>query len=118
MAVKEDTIFYAGYGFVIIMLGLMVMLVSIDFLNPWTAFGLWLLSMSMILIGLGNIRTESAPKGSTALVGTGLFFAIISIMVLGIILQLFEPLTAFALLILLLGLGILGLGVKRTRSTS
>jgi hypothetical protein len=94
------------------------MLVSIEFIEPWTAFGLWLLSLSLILIGLGNIRTDSAPRGSSVLVGSGLFFAIISIVVLGIILQLFEPLTAFALLILVLGLGILGLGIRRTRSTS
>jgi hypothetical protein len=118
MADKEDTLFYAGYGFVVIMLGLMIMLVSINFVDPWTAFGLWLLSLSMILIGLGNIRTDSAPKGSGVLIGTGLFFALISIVVLGIILQLFSPLTAFALLILVFGLGILGLGIRRTRATS
>jgi hypothetical protein len=113
MADKEDTLFYAGYGFVIIMLGLMVMLVSIEFIDPGTAFGLWLLSLSLILIGLGNIRTDSAPRGSSVLVGAGLFFAIISIITLGIILQLFSALTAFALLILVLGLGILGMSLRR-----
>lgn len=118
MADKEDTLFYAGYGFIVIMLGLMLFLVSIEFMDGWTAFGLWLLSLSMILIGLGNIRTDSAPRGSAALVGTGLFFTIISIMVLGIILDLFSIYTALALLVLLFGLGILGLGIKRTRSTS
>jgi hypothetical protein len=118
MADKEDTLFYAGYGFVIIMLGLMILLVSIDFIDGWTAFGLWLLSLSLILLGLGNIRTDSAPRGSRALVGTGLFFTIISIAVLGIILQLLSIFTAIALLILLFGLGILGLGMKRTKSTS
>ena len=118
MADKEDNLFYAGYGFVIIMLGLMVLLVSIDFLDGWIAFGLWLLSLSLILVGLGNIRTDSAPRGSKALVGTGLFFTIISITVLGIILNLFSIFTAFALLILLFGLGILGLCMKRTKSAS
>lgn len=118
MADKEDTLFYAGYGFVIIMLGLMLLLVSIEFIDGWTAFGLWLLSLSMILIGLGNIRTDSAPRGSGALVGLGFFFTIISIMILGIILNLFSIYTAFALLILLFGLGIIGLGIRRTRSTS
>jgi hypothetical protein len=118
MANTEDKLFYAGYGFVVIMLGLLVMLFSIGFLDGWTAFGLWLLSLSLILVGLGNVRTESAPHGSRAMVGIGLFFTIISIAVLGIILQWFTPLTAFALLIVLIGLGILGMSIKRPKSTT
>ena len=96
----------------------LIMLFSIGFLDGWTAFGLWLLSLSLILVGLGNVRTESAPHGSRAMVGIGLFFTIISIAVLGIILQWFTPLTAFALLIVLIGLGILGMSIKRPKSTT
>lgn len=118
MAAKEDMLFYAGYGFVFIMLGLMILLFSIGFLDGWTAFGVWLLSMSLVLIGLGSVRTGAAPQGSGMLVGTGLFFTIISIVILGIILEFLNPLTAFAVLILLLGLGILTLGVRKTRSAS
>jgi hypothetical protein len=118
MADKEDKLFYAGYGFVIIMLGLLVMLFSIGFLDAWTAFGLWLLSLSLVLVGLGNVRTDSAPHGSRAMIGIGLFFTVISIAVLGIILEWFTPLFAFALLIVLIGLGILAMGIKRPKSTT
>jgi hypothetical protein len=118
MTEMEDKLFYAGYGFVVIMLGLMVLLVSIGFLDVWTAFGIWLLSMSLILVGLGNVKTDSAPHGSRAMVGTGLFFTMISIAVMGIILNWFTPLTAIALLVVLFGVGIVGLGMKKTRSTT
>ena len=118
MAETEDKVFYAGYGFVVIMLGLMVLLISIGFLEVWTAFGIWLLSLSLILVGLGNVRTDSAPHGSRAMIGTGFFFTVISIAVLGIILNWLEPLTAFALLVVLMGVGILGLSMKRTKTTT
>ncbi len=114
----EDTLFYAGYAFVIIVLGMMILLYSMNALDAGRAFGIWLLSTSLILIGLGAVRTESAPYGSRMLIGSGFFFAIISIAVLGIILEVINPVSAFAILVLLLGLGILGLGVRRSRSTS
>ncbi len=113
MRVKEDRLFYAGYGLVVIMLGMMALLYSIGFLDGWTAFGFWLLSTSLILVGLGMVRTESSPHGSKALVGFGLLFTVISIAILGIILQVFSPVTAFALLILIAGLGLLGMGLSR-----
>jgi hypothetical protein len=114
----EDVLFYAGYGFVIIVLGMMILLYSVGALDAGRAFGLWLLCTAFILIGLGAVRTESAPHGSRVLIGSGFFFAIISIAILGIILNVINPATAFAILILLLGLGILGLGIRRSRSTS
>ena len=115
---KEDKLFYAGYGFVIIMLGLMILFYSMGALSGWTAFGLWLLSMSLILVGLGSVRTEAAPYGSRTLIGSGLFFAVISIAILGIILELVSPLTAFAGIILLMGLGVLVLGMRRKKCRS
>jgi hypothetical protein len=118
MQEKEDVLFYAGYGLVVIMLGMMAMLYSINFIDVWTAFGFWLLSTSLILVGLGMIRTESAPHGSRALIGSGLLFTVISIAILGIILEILSPPTAFALLILIAGLGILAMGLGRSRSTS
>jgi hypothetical protein len=113
MAETEDKVFYAGYGFVVIVLGLMILLFSAGILDGWTAFGLWLLSTSLILLGLGNVKTETAPRGSRTLVGSGLFFTVISIAILGIILGVLTPLSALAALILLIGLVILGLAVGR-----
>jgi hypothetical protein len=118
MPVKEDTLFYAGYGFVIIMLGLMILFYSMGAIGGWTAFGLWLLSMSLVLVGLGSVRTETAPSGSRTLIGFGLFFAVISMAILGIILELVSPLAAFAGIILLMGIGILVLGMRRDKSKS
>jgi hypothetical protein len=118
MQEKEDTLFYAGYGLVIIMLGMMAFLYSINFIDAWTAFGFWLLSTSLILVGLGMIRTKSAPHGSRALIGSGLLFTVISIAILGIILEILSPVTAFALLILIAGLGILAMALGGSRSTS
>jgi hypothetical protein len=115
MQEKEDMLFYAGYGLVVIMLGMMALLYSINFIDAWTAFGFWLLSTSLILVGLGMVRTESAPHGSRALIGSGLLFTVISIAILGIILEMLSPPTAFALLILIAGLGILAMGLGRSR---
>jgi hypothetical protein len=117
MAEKEDKVFYAGYGFVVIMLGLMVLFYSTGFVGGWTAFGLWLLSTSLILIGLGAVRTEAAPQGSRALVGSGVFFTVISLAILGIILEMLTPVTALAMLIIIMGLVILGMAMGR-RSAS
>lgn len=113
MTQKEDKVFYSGYGLVVIMLGLMVLLFSSGFLDGWTAFGLWLLSTSLILIGLGAVRTEAAPHGSRALVGSGLFFTVISIAILGIILGMLNPVSALAMLIIIVGLVILGMAAGR-----
>lgn len=118
MSNREDTVFYAGYGLVVIMLGLMVLLFSMGFLSGWHAFGIWLLSTSLILLGLGSVRTEMAPHGSRMLMGSGLFFLVISIAILGIILELITPLTAIALLILVVGIVVVALGVRRSRSIS
>jgi hypothetical protein len=115
---KEDMLFYAGYGLVVIMLGLMIFLFSIGFIDGWVAFGLWLLSTSLTLIGLGSVRTGSAPHGSRVLIGSGLLFTVISIAIMGIIFEMITPITAFAFLILMAGLGILALGVSRSRSTT
>ncbi len=118
MEKKEDLVFYAGYGLVVVMLGFMAMLYSIGFVDGWIAAGLWLLSTSLILVGLGSVRTASAPHGSRVLVGSGLLFTVISIAILGIIFDMINPITAFAFLIVMAGLGILALGVSRSRSTS
>jgi hypothetical protein len=64
------------------------------------------------------IRTESAPHGSRVLIGSGLLFTVISIAILGIILEILSPVTAFALLILIAGLGILAMALGGSRSTS
>jgi len=95
----------------------MVLFYSAGFVGGWTAFGLWLLSTSLILIGLGAVRTEAAPQGSRALVGSGVFFTVISIAILGIILEMLTPGTALAMLIIIMGLVILGMAMGR-RSVS
>lgn len=118
MADVEDMLFYTGYGFVVIVLGMMVLLFSIGAVDAGLAFGLWLLATSMILIGLGSVRTKSAPHGSSTLIGSGVFFAVISMALLGIILRVINPITALAVLILLVGIGVVALGVRRTKSTS
>jgi hypothetical protein len=118
MANKGDTVFFAGYGFVIIMLGVVIMLFSLGALDPVVAFGLWLLTTGLILVGLGTVRTDEAPHGSRVMVGGGLFFAIIAIALMGIILEFIPPVTALALLILLAGIGVVVMGLRRGRSPS
>ncbi len=113
MTDKEDMLFYAGYGNVLIMLGLVVMLYSMDILDAPLAFGFWLLTTALILIGLGSVRTESAPHGSGTLIGSGIFFAVISISVLGIFMDIINPGVAFALLILVVGIGVMAMGIRR-----
>ena len=118
MADKGDKLFYAGYGLVVVMLGLMVLLFSIGVVNGWSALGFWLLTISLILIGLGSVRTEAAPRGSKTLMGSGLFFAVVSIAILGIILEMINPLTAIALMILLVGIVVVAFSMMRNKSVS
>ena len=118
MTDKEDKLFYAGYGLVIIMLGVVVMLFSVGAVDGWSALGLWVLTMGLILIGLGNVKTESAPSGSMALMGSGLFLAVISIAILGIILNMINTGVAIAIMILLVGLVLVAFGMRRSKSIS
>ena len=113
MTEKEDMLFFAGYGLVFIMLGLVVLLYSMGLIDPALAFGFWLLTVAMICIGLGAVRTETQPRGSNTLIGGGVFFAVISIGFLGIIMQIINPVTAIAILILVLGVGVVVLGARR-----
>jgi hypothetical protein len=114
MAEQEDVLFYMGYGFVVIVLGLMILLFSMGAVEGGMAFGLWLLCTSMIMIGLGSVRTKTAPSGSTTLIGSGLFFAVISMAILGIILQVVNPVSALAIIILLMGVAVVAFGIKRS----
>jgi hypothetical protein len=113
MAKKEDKVFFAGYGLVIMMIGLVVGLYSTGFFDGGTAFSLWLLFTSFILVGLGSIKTESAPQGSMALVGSGIALLIISVGLLGIFYQIIHPITAIAILIVFIGLAVIGMGMRR-----
>lgn len=115
MADTEDVLFNIGYGFVVIVLGLMILLFSMGAIDGGMAFGLWLLCTSMIMVGLGSVRTRTAPSGSTTLIGAGLFFAVISMAILGIILEVMNPITALAVIILLMGLAVVAFGMRRAR---
>ena len=115
MADKGDTVFFAGYGSVIIILGLVLFMYSMNLFDAMYAFGFWLLFTSFVLIGLGTVRTKDAPSGSPVLIGTGVFFTLISVVILGIIAEVLTPLTAFALFILVIGLAVVGLGFMRRK---
>jgi hypothetical protein len=70
---------------------------------------------SFVLIGLGTVQTKDAPFGSPILIGTGVFFTLVSVVILGIIAEVLTPLTAFALFILVIGLVIVGMGLMRRK---
>jgi hypothetical protein len=115
MADKGDTVFFAGYGSVIIILGLVIFMYSMELFDAMYGFGFWLLFTSFVLIGLGTVRTRDAPSGSPILIGTGVFFMLVSVVILGIIAEVLTPLTAFALFILVIGLAIVGMGLMRKK---
>ena len=79
MADKGDTVFFAGYGSVIIILGLVIFMYSMSLFDAMFAFGFWLLFTSFVLIGLGTVRTRDAPSGSPILIGAGVFFTLVSV---------------------------------------
>lgn len=115
MADKGDTVFYAGYGSVIIILALVIFMYSLELFDAMYAFGFWLLFTSFVLIGLGTVRTEDAPFGSPILIGTGVFFTLVAVAILGIIAEVLEPIQAFALFMLVIGLAIVGIGLTRRK---
>lgn len=115
MAENEEIVFFAGYGLVILMIGLMIGLFSMGFFDAWLAFTLWLLFTSFILVGLGGVKTENAPQGSMALAGTGIVFLIISIGFLGAIFNILHPFTSIAILIFFIGLAIIWTGIRKAR---
>jgi len=115
MADKGDTVFYAGYGSVIIILGLVLFMYAMELFDAMYAFGFWLLFTSFVLIGLGTVQTKDAPFGSPVLIGVGVFFTLIAGIMLGIIAGFLTPLTAFAVFILVIGLAIVGVGLLRRR---
>ena len=115
MADKGDTVFFSGYGSVIIILGLVLFMYSMELFSAVYAFGFWLLFTSFVLIGLGTVKTEEAPSGSPVLIGTGIFLTLVSVILLGIIAEILNPLTAFAVFVLVIGLAIVGVGFVRKR---
>lgn len=115
MANKGDTVFFSGYGSVIIILGLVLFMFSMGLFDAMYAFGFWLLFTSFVLIGLGTVKTEEAPSGSPVLIGAGVFFTLVAVVILGIIAEILNPLTAFALFILVIGLAVVGIGFMRRR---
>lgn len=115
---KSDLLFYLGWGFAIVFLGLTVALGLSGNVDWLEAVLLWLMLVGFLMIGLGMGRTREAPRGSMFLAGVGGLVAVLSAGLLATALELFEASYGIAIIIVALGMAIIVMGLARFRSPS
>jgi hypothetical protein len=101
---KSDIIYYVAWILTFILLGVWVLVWAMDYVSFLEMVMVWLLSVSILLIIFGTMRSEDAPRGSTVLIGAGLLLAIFMIVLLGVTTDLIGGLMGMGFGIILVGI--------------
>ena len=81
---KSDIIYYVAWILTFILLGVWILVWAMDKVDFAEMVMVWLLSVGVLMIIFGTMRSEDAPRGSTVLIGAGMLLAIFMIVLLGV----------------------------------
>ena len=116
MPYNSDKIFNLGWGLVGVMVGVSVLLWSIGIVSGAGAFMVWLLSVGIITLGLGFVRTKEAREGSFTLMAFGAFVVALASGILGAVLDLISLSASIAIIIIVFSLVIALTGIMGSKS--
>lgn len=110
---KTDKIFFASWGFVIIMAGVCT-IIGLSFQwDFWSIVMLWLLSDGVILTVAGLIAVPKDRKTAILQITAGGLLATITLGFLAIHLRLLDMYITFALIIIIVGGIVIAVGLSR-----
>lgn len=117
MTYSSDKLFSLAWGLIGVMVGVSILLWSVGVLSGAGAFMVWLLSVGIITLGLGFVRTKEAPKGSFTLMAVGAFVVALASGILGVVFDLIPLYASISIIIIVFSLvialtGIMGLKGK------
>lgn len=101
---KSDMIYYVAWILTFILLGVWILVWAMDYVNFVEMVMVWLLSIGVLMIIFGTMRSEDAPRGSTVLIGAGMLLAIFMIVLLGVMTDLIGGFLGIGFGIILVGI--------------
>jgi hypothetical protein len=97
-------IYYVAWILTFILLGVWILVWAMDYVNFVEMVLVWLLSIGVLMIIFGTMRSEDAPRGSTVLIGAGMLLAIFMIVLLGVMTDLIGGFLGIGFGIILVGI--------------
>ena len=101
---KSDMMYYVAWILTFILLGVWILVWAMDYVGFLEMVMVWLLSVGILMIIFGTLRSEDAPRGSTVLIGAGMLLAIFMIVLLGIMTDLIGGFLGIGFGIILVGI--------------
>ena len=115
MSDKSDKLFNLGWGLIGVMVGVSILLWAMDVVESASALMIWLLSVGIIALGLGFVRTDEAPNGSFTLLSTGAFVVAIACGISGAVLDLIPLSASLGIIIIIVSLVIVLTGIMGSK---
>lgn len=78
---SDDIIYHLSYGFIILLAGLFIILISLKRLNILEATSLWFFCIGAIILGIGSLKTKRTRKISSIHFIFGFFLITVSFIV-------------------------------------
>ena len=112
---KEDLMYYLAYFMLFILIGIWMMLWAVGLIEFIEAILLWLISMGLLMIVFGTVKTKRKPRGEGTLLMGGMIVSIISLILLALVTDAVDVWIAVALAVILISIGGLGLFMSRIK---
>ena len=88
MTYSSDKLFNLAWGLVGVMVGISILLWAMDVVEAKVAIAIWILSVGLILFGLGFVKTDKAERGSLPMMAFGGFVVAVASGIFGVVLDL------------------------------
>lgn len=110
---KADKIFYASWGFAIIMAGICAI---IGLYFQWDLLSivmLWFITVGVILIAVGLISLSSDRKTAVMQIIAGEILTLVTLGILAIYLHILDVYITLAVIIIIIGISVIAVGISR-----
>ena len=83
---RSDLMYYLAYIFLFILLGVWLLLWTLGAIGGFGEMLLiWLLSIGILMLAFGSVRTRESPQGSTMLIAAGMLLSIFMLIMLAVV---------------------------------
>ena len=110
-----DKLFYATWGFVLILAGISAILGIYLQIDLFSTIMIWLISVGIMLTIVGILNMNEPNKTGLMQMILGLLFVVFSASILSVILELINILVSVALIIILIGIIIVAMSLSKGR---
>ena len=116
MTYSSDKLFNLVWGLVGVMVGISILLWAMDVVEAKVAIAIWILSVGLILFGLGFVKTDKAERGSLPMMSFGGFVVAVASGIFGVVLDLIPISASVGIIIIVISLVVVFTGTVRSKS--